>query len=228
MEERSGQYHIIDLAAGPATGPTCAMGEACDFETAKNVCYERLALLTLDMAEAAGKCVRDKNEEIAPREINRAIAAVSRAIWAHQIIERLRLGKPLSRRDLMVLALGKHYKKRRVDRTRAVYQPLCKEEVPQTNSNSTPSPDLGSDDVLSNLSDYEKLQNGLREVQQNSANTPPKAFPSKSGSAVLLAGRLFGSSQPEKPISPHLCRHSQKYGPELRVYNKIETLPLPP
>ncbi len=244
MEERSGQYHISD----PATGSTCAVGEACDFETAKNARYERLSLLTLDMAEAAGKCVRDKREEIAPCEINRAIAAVSRAIWAHQIIERLRLGKPLSRRDLMVLALGKHYKKRTVYRARAVYAPSYKEEIPQTHSASALSPDSGSDDVSSKLLDCEKPQSGLHEDQQKPANSPPKAFPSKSGlvvlrlrkcgtqeafssksgSAVLLGSPLFKSPQPSGVLSPHLCKYGQNYGPALSVYNKFELSPLPP
>lgn len=86
----------------------CPNQHQTDFESAKRVRYERLSLLTLDMAEAAGDCARDKEGDIDPRQVSRAMAAVSRAIWAHQTIERLREGKPLSRRELMRLALGEH------------------------------------------------------------------------------------------------------------------------
>ena len=79
-----------------------------DFESAKRARYERLSLLTLDIAEAAGACARDKEGDIDPRQVSRAMAAISRAIWVHQTIERLREGKPLSRRELMHLAFGEH------------------------------------------------------------------------------------------------------------------------
>ena len=79
-----------------------------EFEAAKRARYERLSLLTLDMAEAAGNCARGVDGEITPRKVDRAMRSVSRAIWAHQVIERLRQGKPLSRRELMRLALGEH------------------------------------------------------------------------------------------------------------------------
>ena len=79
-----------------------------DFEAAKRARYERLSLLTLDMAERAGQVANDHSALREARGFNKAMAAMSRAIWAHQIVERLRMGKPLSRGELMRLALGSH------------------------------------------------------------------------------------------------------------------------
>lgn len=90
----------------------CPNDHEADFESAKRARYERLSLLTLDMAEAAGRCARDHKGEIDGRAVSRAMAALSRAVWAHQIIERLRQGRSLSRADLMRLALGEAYEDR--------------------------------------------------------------------------------------------------------------------
>ena len=90
----------------------CPNDQEADFESAKRARYERLSLLTLDMAEAAGRCARDHKGEIDGRAVSRAMAALSRAVWAHQIIERLRQGRSLSRADLMRLALGEAYEDR--------------------------------------------------------------------------------------------------------------------
>ncbi len=95
----------------------CPNNHEADFESAKRARYERLSLLTLDMAEAAGRCARDHKGEIDGRAVSRAMAALSRAVWAHQIIERLRQGQSLSRADLMRLALGEAYEERVTSRT---------------------------------------------------------------------------------------------------------------
>ena len=98
MEESTADHTLID----PATG------ETVDFESAKRARYERLSLLTLDMAERAGQAANEHSALREARGFNKAMAAMSRAIWAHQIIERLRMGKPLSRGELKRLALGSH------------------------------------------------------------------------------------------------------------------------
>ena len=51
-----------------------------DFEAELKARYERLSLLTLDLAEEAGR--------------SRQVAEMTRAIWVHRTIEKLRTGKP--------------------------------------------------------------------------------------------------------------------------------------
>ncbi len=71
-------------------------GEETRFEDALRARYERLSLLTLDLAEEAGEAVRsfsyvDRREK--PGRFERGVAAMTKAIWAHQSIERLRKGE---------------------------------------------------------------------------------------------------------------------------------------
>lgn len=80
-------------------------GDAPSFEQARMERYQRLSLLTLDLAEEAGECARSMayahNGGTASPKMRRVkspftqgMENMSRAIWAHQVIERLRTGKP--------------------------------------------------------------------------------------------------------------------------------------
>lgn len=67
-----------------------------DFAAALAERYQRLSLLTLDLAEEAGEAavnfsLVDKADR--PSRFERRIGAMTRAIWAHRVIERLRLGR---------------------------------------------------------------------------------------------------------------------------------------
>ena len=71
------------------------------FEAQRAELYRRLSLLTLELAEEAGEAaagfsIVDRGDKGArgPGRFERRIAAMTRAIWAHQVIERLRTGKP--------------------------------------------------------------------------------------------------------------------------------------
>lgn len=75
------------------------------FEDARMRRYERLSLLTLDLAEEAGECARSigyvesggttpRKQRGAKARFTQGLENMSRAIWAHQVIERLRTGKP--------------------------------------------------------------------------------------------------------------------------------------
>ena len=66
------------------------------FEAALQARYERLSLLTLDLAEEAGEAVRDFSRVDLGRQKGRfdhGVAAMTKAIWAHTVIERLRGGE---------------------------------------------------------------------------------------------------------------------------------------
>ena len=68
-------------------------GERTHFDDALAARYARLSLLTLDLAEEAGETARsfayvDKGEK--QGRFERRVAAMSRAVWAHRAIERLR------------------------------------------------------------------------------------------------------------------------------------------
>lgn len=68
-----------------------------EFAEALAARYERLSILTLDLAEEAGEAAVNfslVDRANKPGHFDRRIAAMSRAIWAHRVIERLRLGKP--------------------------------------------------------------------------------------------------------------------------------------
>ncbi len=80
-------------------------GDESSFEQARMERYQRLSLLTLDLAEEAGECARSMayahNGGTASPKMRRVkspftqgMENMSRAIWAHQVIERLRTGKP--------------------------------------------------------------------------------------------------------------------------------------
>jgi|GEM_PF-3413521 len=69
---------------------------ACEkFDTALQNRYQRLSMLTLDLAEEAGAAAAGlslvDNKGDRPSIFERRIAAMTRAIWAHRIIEHLRL-----------------------------------------------------------------------------------------------------------------------------------------
>ncbi len=82
------------------------------FEEARRARYERLSLLTLDLAEEAAHCAKHVSEweDHRPdraRDFARSMASMSKAIWAHQVVERLRTGRGLDAQDLAALrALG--------------------------------------------------------------------------------------------------------------------------
>ena len=76
-----------------------------DFERALRERYQRLSLLTLDLAQAAGEHAQTVaahvNKTQSPAhsaDLNKAILSVTRLVRAHQTIERLRSGKPLPKR----------------------------------------------------------------------------------------------------------------------------------
>ena len=103
----------FNLAHIPSTDDNPHNGEGAEkpsaFETALRERYERLSLLTLDLAQAAGERAREGGEQPAPQKtstndaevrpakgragFDRAIASMSKAIWAHTVVERLRAGK---------------------------------------------------------------------------------------------------------------------------------------
>jgi|GEM_PF-4163172 len=101
--------HAASDASFSAAPETCGRLEDAvpDFETELKARYERLSLLTLDLAEEAGEAARGakahktKNHYFSQVDNNTArsgrfeqrIAAMIRAIWAHRVIERLRTGK---------------------------------------------------------------------------------------------------------------------------------------
>jgi|GEM_PF-5479275 len=83
--------------ATPISGDECA--GAPGFNEALAERYQRLSLLTLDLAEEAGKAALDPEAY----SFDRPMAAMTRAIWAHQIIERLRLSCPESKKPVFCL-----------------------------------------------------------------------------------------------------------------------------
>ena len=71
-------------------------GDDRAFEAALAARYKRLSLLTLDLAQEAGEAVRDfarVDLGKARGRFDHGVAAMSRAVWAHTVIERLRTGK---------------------------------------------------------------------------------------------------------------------------------------
>ncbi len=71
-----------------------------DFEAALAERYRRLSLLTLDLAEEAGEAAVNfslvDTKGVRPAFFDRRLAAMTRAIWAHRVIERLR-GRPAAK-----------------------------------------------------------------------------------------------------------------------------------
>jgi len=77
-------------------------GEEVVFEAALKSRYERLSLLTLDMAEEAAMTARDHSRLASPKQVAKDltqqrqgrfeyhIAAMTKAVWAHRVIEQLR------------------------------------------------------------------------------------------------------------------------------------------
>jgi len=67
-----------------------------DYDRFRQARYQRLSLLTLDLAEEAGEAAvnfaRVDNKGDRPSIFERRIAAMTRVIWAHQAIERMRNG----------------------------------------------------------------------------------------------------------------------------------------
>ena len=88
--------------APPRAGETLtepASGEETSFEAALKARYERLSLLTLDLAQEAGEAVRDRartERGAGPGRFDHGVRAMTKAIWAHTVIERLRTGKPVA------------------------------------------------------------------------------------------------------------------------------------
>ena len=83
--------------ADPANGE--AGGEENSFEAALKARYERLSLLTLDLAQEAGEAVRDRartERGAGPGRFDHGVRAMTKAIWAHTVIERLRTGKSVA------------------------------------------------------------------------------------------------------------------------------------
>ena len=80
-----------DAPDGAAPGSRGRSGGApnSDFEAALKARYERLSLLTLDLAEEAALSAKQEST-------GKRMAQVTRAIWAHQTIERLRCGRASS------------------------------------------------------------------------------------------------------------------------------------
>ena len=77
----------------------CASAD--DFERALDERYRRLSLLTLDLAEEAGEAAVNfslvNTKGVRPAFFDRRLAAMTRAIWAHRVIERLRGGGPAAK-----------------------------------------------------------------------------------------------------------------------------------
>lgn len=81
-----------------------APGEGSSFEEELRVRYERLSLLTLDLATEAGEAMEgfaglarhDRNGKLKGfgEQFSRGAASVTRLLWAHSQIERLRIRKP--------------------------------------------------------------------------------------------------------------------------------------
>lgn len=66
------------------------------FEAALQARYQRLSLLTLDLAQEAGEGVQDfarVDLGTSTGRFDHGIAAMTKAIWAHSVIERLRGGE---------------------------------------------------------------------------------------------------------------------------------------
>jgi|GEM_PF-5462048 len=87
----------VSEASDDAASETCARDEESanpDFAAKLTARYERLSLLTLDLAEEAGEAAVNwsmvDNDPKRPGRFERRIAAMTKAIWAHQAIERLR------------------------------------------------------------------------------------------------------------------------------------------
>ncbi len=76
----------------------CASAD--EFERALDERYRRLSLLTLDLAEEAGEAAVNfslvDTKGVRPAFFDRRLAAMTRAIWAHRVIERLR-GAPAAK-----------------------------------------------------------------------------------------------------------------------------------
>lgn len=85
--------------ARPITDP--ATGASTTYDEAVQARYERLCLLTLDLAQEAGEAAQDWSQmpvgaraskgHDRPGRFDRAVATMTRAIWAHKILDRLRL-----------------------------------------------------------------------------------------------------------------------------------------
>ena len=77
--------------------------------------YHRLSLLTLDLAAEAGEAAlhySQSNRENKPSRFDRHMATMTRAIWAHQVIERLRRGSAKQTNDRDVKEATRHDVKR--------------------------------------------------------------------------------------------------------------------
>ena len=72
-----------------------AQFEGAKFERELAERYQRLSLLTLDLAEEAGEAVRDfARVDLGQKRgrFDHGVASMTKAIWAHTVIERLRKG----------------------------------------------------------------------------------------------------------------------------------------
>ncbi len=84
---------IMDQTPPPDHSP---IPEDSDFSAALRTRYEQLSLLTLDLAQEAGEAVRDFSRvDLGPAKgrFDHGIASMTKAIWAHTVIERLRGGE---------------------------------------------------------------------------------------------------------------------------------------
>ena len=190
------------------------------FEAEKRARYERLSLLTLDIAEIAGKSVCDlKNKTLDTeqcRHIEKAMASVSRAIWAHQIVERLRQGKPLSRRELMRLALGEHSffhleKTNKKQLVKDYHVEQCRDPIGASPKRVTPPKsihedvhDERKDDGQGEFSDH---RNEAKRVSSNPKLGPRKVYSCKIHLSKIVSSHAASPSYrykvPGKNDLPH-------------------------
>ncbi len=99
IERRGGALILIAMTTTDDHGRSDAMphvdgdDNAADFDAELTARYRRLSLLTLELAEEAGEAAQSFSLVEAKNKVGRferRIAAMTRAIWAHQAIERLR------------------------------------------------------------------------------------------------------------------------------------------
>ena len=79
----------------PANIPDHEDDENSSFQAALNARYEGLSLLTLDIAIEAGESVQEFSRvDLGPKRgrFDHGVASMTKAIWAHTVIERLRGG----------------------------------------------------------------------------------------------------------------------------------------
>ncbi len=166
------------------------------FEAEKRARYERLSLLTLDIAEIAGKSICDIKDKTPGteqcRHLEKAMASLSRAIWAHQIVERLRQGKPLSRRELMRLALGAHsfYRLEKTNKKQHVKD--CRGEQSSVPTDTSPKPVSPPRSI--DKDDHDERKDGAQDEFLDLRNEDkPESSTREFTSKKIYQSKLFSS-----------------------------------